>query len=148
MQSKLIRDLGNGLIMRQATSQDAEALADFNAHIHSDLGPDQPDEGVRAWTRDLLEQPHPTFKPDDFTIVEDTQSGKIVSSMNLISQTWSYGGIPIAVGRPELVGTDPAYRNRGLVRAQFEIVHAWSLARRRKAPGYHRYPLLLSLIWV
>lgn len=129
MQSRNLRDLGNGLILRSATSQDAEKLADFNARIHSDNGPEQPDEGVRAWTRDLLEKPHPTFKPEDFTIVEDARSGKIVSSMNLISQTWSYDEISFAVGRPELVGTDPDYRNRGLVRAQFELIHAWSQAR-------------------
>jgi hypothetical protein len=129
MQTKTLRDLGNGLILRCATAKDTAALADFNAHIHSDFGPDQPDEGVRAWTRDLIEKPHPLFKPEDFTIVEDIKSGKIVSSMNLISQTWAYGGIRFGVGRPELVGTDPAYRNRGLVRAQFELVHSWSQAR-------------------
>jgi len=33
------------------------------------------------------------------------------------------------VGRPELVGTDPEYRNRGLVRAQFNEIHHWSKAR-------------------
>jgi hypothetical protein len=33
--------------------------------------------------------------------------------MALISQTWTYGGIPIAVGNPELVGTHPEYRGRG-----------------------------------
>ncbi len=32
-------------------------------------------------------------------------------------------GFPFGVGRPELVGTLPEYRNRGLVRAQFEEVH-------------------------
>jgi hypothetical protein len=49
--------------------------------------------------------------------------------MNWISQVWSYGGIPFKVGRPELVGTDPAYRNRGLVRAQFEEAHRRSAER-------------------
>ncbi len=33
------------------------------------------------------------------------------------------------MGRPELVGTDAAYRNRGLVRKQFEVVHEWSRQR-------------------
>jgi hypothetical protein len=33
------------------------------------------------------------------------------------------------VGRPELVGTLPEFRNRGLVRAQFEVIHGWSAAR-------------------
>ena len=49
--------------------------------------------------------------------------------MNLISQTWTYDGIPFGVGRPELVGTQPEYRKRGLVRAQFEVIHAFSAER-------------------
>ena len=66
---------------------------------------------------------HPSFGVGDFTIVEDIRSGDIVSSMNLIDQTWTYAGIPFEVGRPELVGTLPAHRNRGLVRKQFEVIH-------------------------
>ena len=72
---------------------------------------------------------HPTFGAGDFTIVEEAQTGKIVSTLNTISQKWSYGGIPFGVGRPELVGTDPEYRRRGLVRAQFNVIHAWSAER-------------------
>ena len=33
------------------------------------------------------------------------------------------------MGRPELVGTLPEYRNRGLVRIQFEEIHKWSAER-------------------
>ena len=36
---------------------------------------------------------------------------------------------PRVVGRPEAVGTRPEYRRRGLVRAQFEVIHAWSAER-------------------
>jgi hypothetical protein len=49
--------------------------------------------------------------------------------MNLISQTWSYEGIKFGVGRPELVATLPEFRNRGLVRLQFEEIHRWSAER-------------------
>ncbi len=128
-QYTVLCDLGDGLILRRSTPADADALADFNARIHSDDGPDHPDEGIAAWTRDLLKGNHPTFGVDDFTIVEDTRTGQIVSSLNLISQTWSYDGIAFGVGRPELVGTHPDYRNRGLVRAQFEVIHRWSAER-------------------
>src|SRR5512135_1012049 len=69
---------------------------------------------------------HPTFGVGDFTIVENSQTGEIVSALNLIPQTWTYAGIPFKVGRPELVGTLPEYRNRGLVRKQFEVIHQWS----------------------
>jgi hypothetical protein len=129
LKKDVIKDLGDGLILRRSSAEDADALADFNGRIHSDNGPDKPDEKVAAWTSDLLARPHPTFSPQDFTIVEDIAAGKIVSSLNLISQTWSYAGIPFKVGRPELVGTLPEYRNRGLVRAQFDVVHQWSAER-------------------
>jgi hypothetical protein len=150
----ILRQLGDGLILRHATLADAQALSVFNAQIHSDNGPQQPDLGVGAWTRDLLEKPHPTLKPGDFTIVEDSANRKIVSSMSLISQTWAYAGIPFGVGRPELIGTLPEYRNRGLVRAQFEVIHQWSASRGEKVqaitgiPYYYRqfgYEMALSL---
>ena len=145
MPTKILQDLGDGLIMRCATPEDAEALSDFDAKIHSDYGPDHPDEGVRVWVRDLLTAPHPIFKPEDFTIVEDTRSGEIVSSLNLISQSWSYGGIEFGVGRPELVGTATEYRNRGLVRAQFEVIHQWSAARGEKVQGITGIPYYYRL---
>ncbi len=138
--SIVMRDLGEGLIVRSATAADADALAEFNAHVHSDYGWDEPDCGVAVWTRDLLLRPHPTFKPGDFLVVEDTTTGAIVSSTNLISQTWSYGGIEIPVGRPELVGTHPDYRNRGLVRAQFAALHQWSAERGHKMQGITGIP--------
>ena len=50
---------------------------------------------------------------------------RIVSSLNLIPQTWSYGGVPFGVGRVELVGTLPEYRRRGLMRRQMDEVHRW-----------------------
>jgi hypothetical protein len=86
--------------------------------------------------------------------VVDTKSKEIVSSLNLISQTWSYAGIPFGAGRPELVGTHPEYRDRGLVRAQFEVIHEWSAQRGEKVqaitgiPFYYRlfgYEMALSL---
>lgn len=122
-------DLGHGLILRRSTPADTEALVDFNKLIHRDPGVIAPDEGVAAWTRDLLRGDHPTFAADDFTIVEEVATGRVISSLNLISQTWTYAGIPFKVGRPELVGTDPSYRKRGLVRAQFEVIHGWSAER-------------------
>ena len=123
---KLPINLGDGMILRRSRAEDAEALADFNAKVHSDEGPDKPDGRVWAWTHDLMAKPHPTFRTSDFTIVEDLSKGQIVSVMNLIPQTWTYASIPFKVGRPELVGTLPEYRNRGFVRRQFDIIHQWS----------------------
>jgi hypothetical protein len=141
----VLRDLGDGLILCRTTAADAEALAEFNSHIHSEEGFDKPDERVGAWTRDLLARPHPTFHADDCTLVVEAASGKIISSMNLISQTWAYEGIPFGVGRPELVGTLPEYRKRGLVRAQFEEVHKWSAERGELVQGITGIPFYYRL---
>jgi hypothetical protein len=120
--------LADDLLLRWGKPEDAEELGQFNVRIHSD-NPDQPDTFLAHWTRDLMNGRHPTTQASDFTIVIDQKTGKIVSSLNLISQTWAYDGIEFAVGRPELVGTDAAYRRRGLVRAQMDAVHAKSAAR-------------------
>ncbi|MCJ7533653.1 MAG: GNAT family N-acetyltransferase [Anaerolineales bacterium] len=142
----ILRDLGDGLILRRATPDDTEALVSFNAKIHSDFGPDKPDEYVAAWTRDLLTKQHPTVRPADFTVVENTKTGEIVSSMNLISQTWVYAGIPFKVRRPELVATSPDYRNRGLVRAQFKIIHQWSAERGEMVQAITSIPYYYRLL--
>jgi hypothetical protein len=144
MKGQVLCDLGDSLVMRCAVPEDVEALADFNARVHSDRGWEFPDAGIGLWVRDLMTGPHPTFAVGDFLIVENTETGEIVSSSNLISQTWSYDGVEFGVGRPELVGTHLDYRRRGLVRAQFEVLHQWSAERGHKAqaitgiPYYYR----------
>ena len=114
----LPQDLGDGLTLRWATTDDAEALAQFNLAMHSD-DPDNPEMFLYYWTHDLMNGCHPTTKAGDFTVVTDAD-GRIVSSLNLISQTWAYEGIPFPVGRPELVSTRPEYRRRGLVRRSYD----------------------------
>ncbi len=136
----LPRDLGGGLVMRRSVAADAQAIADFNAWVQGDPAAPHPVEGETYWALDLLRGNHPTFREDDFTIVEDTQAGKIVSVTNLIDQVWSYGGIPFGVGRPESVGTLPEHRNRGLVRAQFDVLHAWSAERGHLVQGITGIP--------
>ncbi|MCA9972868.1 MAG: GNAT family N-acetyltransferase, partial [Anaerolineales bacterium] len=125
----LPRDLGDGLVLRWATADDIEAVADFNVRVHSD-NPDDPATFLADWTRDLMNGKHPTTKAGDFTVVVDERAGgKVVSTLNLISQRWAYEGIEFGVGRPELVGTLPEYRRRGLVRQQMAVVHALSASR-------------------
>ncbi|MBN1460432.1 MAG: GNAT family N-acetyltransferase [Armatimonadetes bacterium] len=120
------RELGDGLVLRQATRRDRKAIADFNEAMHAS-GWDPPG-AVGAWTRDLLSEAHPTCGPEWFTLVEDTRKGEIVSTLCLIPNTWSYGGVHVPVGIPELVGTKKDYRRKGLIRAQFDVVHEWSKA--------------------
>ncbi len=151
----LIRDLGDGLILRHATAEDVEALADINGRMHSDEGPDKPDLRIAAWVRDLVAKPHPTFTAGDFTIVEETATGRIVSTLCSIPQTWTFDGIEFGVGRPELVCTLPEFRRRGLVRAQMEEVHKWGDERGDLVqvitgiPNYYRqfgYDMALNLV--
>ena len=122
-----MRDLGDGLILRSARLGDGADLVEFNATMHAD--DDLPAAPLADWTRDLFDTPHPTFSPErDVTVVEDTGTGRIVSALFLIPQVWSYDGVPIKTGQPELIATHPDYRRRGLVRAQFEVIHEWSHA--------------------
>jgi hypothetical protein len=139
MTSPLPRDLGDGLVLRRSTAADADKLAEFNSLIHSD-NPEKPEEKIGVWTRDLLTKPHPTFGVDDFTVVEETATGRIVSSLNHISQTWSYDGIPFKVGRPELVGTLPEFRHKRLIQTQFDEVHRWSAERGEMVQGITGIP--------
>jgi hypothetical protein len=136
----LLRNLGDGLILRRAAIADAEKLIEFNQNTHGDVDTPGDRERLGAWVRDLLTSPHPTFRPEDFTIVEDAHTGDIVSSLNLISQRWTYDGIEFGVGRPELVGTRPDCRRKGLVRLQMETVHAWSAERGELMQGITGIP--------
>ena len=135
--SKMPIDLGDNLKLRFATPDDADALAEFNVRLHeaADAGPN---------VKDLMSGSHPTCKASDFTVVEDTTTGKIVSSMCLISQTWTYSGIPFEFGQPEFVATETEYRRRGLVRKQFEVIHALSEARCTTDAGHHGNTVVLS----
>jgi predicted acetyltransferase len=134
------RDLGDGLVLRWGTPADAEELGVFNVRLHSD-DLEEPEEFLANWTHNLMGGGHPTTGAGDFTVVVDEKNGsKIVSSMNLISQTWTYDGIPFGFGRPELVATDDNYRRRGLVRAQFEAIHARSAAKGELVQGITGIP--------
>ncbi len=107
------------------------------------------------WTRDLLGGEHPTTGPGDFTVVVDQDQGdRIVSTLCLISQTLSHEDVPVGVGRIELVGTDPAYRRKGLIRIQMDAIHARSAGRGEQVqaitgiPWYYRqfgYEMALDL---
>lgn len=120
--------LSNNLLLRWATADDMAAIAQFNARIHSD-NPEEPEGWLSHWTTDLMGDKHPTTGPADFTVVVSQETGQIVSTLCLISQTWSYQGLPFGVGRVELVGTELAYRRLGLVRQQMTAIHDLSAAR-------------------
>lgn len=110
------KDLGDGLWLQSVrNARHAERVVAFNAFVHHD-------EAVGVLTHWRVNGMHPTTTWSDFLFVEDTKKGEIVSSLCLMPQMWTYDGIRLPVGRVELVGTHPAYRHRGLMRAQMEVV--------------------------
>ncbi len=115
--------IADTLVLRTVESEDdVRRVAAFNDVVMSDT--DQPDPRIGQWVTNLLAPGiHPTLTWDDYYLVEDTASGEVVSSLCIIPQTWTFGGVPFKVGRIELVGTRKDYRRRGLIRAQFEAAH-------------------------
>jgi GNAT superfamily N-acetyltransferase len=134
----LPQSLGNGLVLRLATPDDTEALAEFNTLIHLEEG--EPPDFLRNWARVLMSGDHPTTSAADFVVIENMENHKIVSTTCLIPQVWTYDGIDFKVGRPELVGTDPAYRRRGLTRKIFEAIHTLSAAYGHQVQGITGIP--------
>ena len=127
MDTEVIERLDGGLLLRRATAADAEEPGRVQRHRLRRAGPARPPH------RHLDARPaHPTPPHLRRTAASrwcrTPPRGRIVSSLCLIPQTWSYGGVPFGVGRVELVGTLPEYRRRGLIRRQMEEVHRWSAA--------------------
>jgi len=111
------RTLAGGLVLRAATPGDIEAIAGLAAAV---FGPED-EVGVRAQLAD------PRVGPDGFTVVTD--GGRVVSSLCLMTRQLRLSGVELPAGQVEYVLTDPAYRRRGLVRAQIEVAHGWSADR-------------------
>jgi len=124
------RDVGDGLVLRWSTAEDTERIATLHGMVHRDTAEEPPNSGVMRTIRRLMNGDHPFMGLHDFGIIEDTskEGNPVVACTCLWKHTWTYEGIPFSVGRPEMVATDPAYRNRGLIRALFEMVHERSEA--------------------
>lgn len=124
---ELPHDLGGGLVLRRAkTEEDIARIIELDNTVVQE---ENPVEDVSGWIRSMADGDHPTTTPRDFYLVEDTTKDLFVSSTVLIPQVWAYEDISFGVGRPEIVMTLPDYRRRGLVRAQFEALHADCAAR-------------------
>ena len=124
---QLPKTLDENLTIRWATRADNPQLVEL-AFQTLDEG-DENAPFVQIYVQDWVDGKFPILRHEEMTVVVDTRTKKIVSSMCLFSETWRYGETPIKVGRPELVMTHQDYRRRGLVRKQFEIIHALSRKR-------------------
>jgi len=131
------RDLGNGLLLRWSESSDTEEIVYLTSMVFRDAASAPPNTHLENLVRELMSGRHPLMGPRDFVVIEDTRRAehRIVACTCFWSQTWEYEGIRFGFGRPEIVATDPAYRNRGLVRTLFEEIHARSEAEGHLAQG-------------
>lgn len=120
--------------VRRATPTDAAALVAFNARIFDD-------PRVGAAVRDLLAGHNPLVRAEDFYVVTDAQ-GDVLSSADVIVQTWRFEDVPFTVGQIETVGTDPAHRRQGLSRALIERCHHDFEARRVQVSAILGIPYL------
>ncbi|MEN8181196.1 MAG: GNAT family N-acetyltransferase [Myxococcota bacterium] len=125
----VLAELDDGLVLRRANAADTEAVVAFNRAVHADPPDYPPEEYAAAWTRELMDGRHPSMRAQDFVLVEDVKAGRIASCLCLVSHRLHFGGVELAAGQPELVGTRPEYRRRGLVARQFEVIHRWSEER-------------------
>ena len=125
-----VGDLGDGLVCRWSTKADQERSGQFMGAVYRQ----SLDEPINIRTADepriFMSEGFPFMGTGDMAIVEDRGKPEwpLVACTCLWRHRWSYGGIEFGVGRPENVATDPAYRNRGLIRTLFDMVHARSAA--------------------
>jgi hypothetical protein len=134
------RDLGGGLVLRWSTAADLEGLIALYTQVFRREKADPPNPTMGEWVRDMMSGRHPLLGPGDFALVEDTDRDRIVTATCLMDQVWEYEGIGFPVGRPEIVASDEEYRERGLVRAVFGLIHARSAARGHLALGITGIP--------
>lgn len=115
--SGIIKELGQGLIIRKGTEKDIESLIKLHEEV----------QGEGEWTDFLANGSHPNCNAANFLLVEDTiNNSRITSSLTYIPQTWTYGGMKMSVWRVEMVSTHPDYRRKGLIQQQFDIIHELS----------------------
>lgn len=126
------RELGNGLRLRWSRAQDTEGIAQLVGHVFRDHEGAAFNEYTAYLAYELMSGRHPLMGPGDFLLVEDSSSAKpeVVATTCYWHHTWEFGDVPLRVGRPEIVATHPAYRQRGLIRALFQEIH-----RRSQAEG-------------
>lgn len=134
------RELGAGLVLRWSNPSDLEQLKQLYGLVFRARASDPPNTRMGFWVDDLISGRHPLLGPSDFAVVEDSERGMLVAATCLMRQVWTYDGVDLPVGRPEIVASHPDYRNRGLIRAVFELIHARSAARGDLAQGITGIP--------
>ncbi len=52
--------------------------------------------------------------------------GRVVSCSTLLPHVFRYGSVDVPTGQIEFVATAPDHRRKGLISAQFDLIHAWA----------------------
>jgi GNAT superfamily N-acetyltransferase len=105
-------NLGSGLVLRVVRDEnDIRRFVDFNT-TYNNAG-----EGL---TCDCLLRHHPGTTLSDYWLVENENTGEVVSTTCLIPWTLSYEEVELRTAMLEMVLTHPAYRGQGLVRTQIK----------------------------
>ncbi len=127
-------NLDNNLIVRPSSQADTEALLQLVDSVFGTMMEEAGGTHMTHLVQRVMSGTHPSMRPDDFTVVEDTRrtERQIVGCTGLLHHTWQYERIPFSVGRPEVIATYPEYRHQGLIRALFAMMHA-----RSQAQGHH-----------
>lgn len=129
------RELGDDVALRWSTAGDVARIVDLYERVFRDRPDDPPNAQMGQWTRDMMSGRHPLIGPADFAVVENTRDDTVVAATCLLSQVWTYDGVDVPVGRPEVVATREEYRKRGFIRAIFELIHARSASLGHLAQG-------------
>src|SRR5580700_4665978 len=137
------RELGGGLIGRWSTPEDTENIAQLCGLVFRDKEDEPINIGMMDRVRQHMSGDFPLMGPGDYAVIEE-RTGKegnpLVACTCLWRREWEYEGIAFGVGQPEFVATHPNYRNRGLIRALFDMLHARCEAEGRLVQGITGIP--------
>jgi len=131
------RELGGGLLQRWSTPEDTENIAQLCGMVFRDKEDEPLNIRMMESVHRQMNGDFPLMGPGDYAVIEDVgkEGNPLVACTCLWRREWEYDGIAFGVGQPEYVATHPDYRNRGLIRKLFEMVHARSEAEGHLVQG-------------
>ena len=123
-------ELGVGLLQRWSTPEDTENIAQLCGFVFRDKEDEPLNINAIEAVRRHMSGDFPLMGPGDYAVIEDTTrvGNPLVACTCLWRLAWEYAGIAFGVGQPEFVVTHPDYRNRGLIRKLFNMLHSRSEA--------------------
>jgi GNAT superfamily N-acetyltransferase len=104
---------------------DIKRFAAFHGGEYGKIYGERSEDYYRGWrmTCENLLRHHPEITHDDFLMVEDEDTGEVISTTCFIPWHCCYEEIPLKVAMLEEVATAPEHRRRGYMRALIERFH-------------------------